>query len=87
MPNPILSSTATTPPPQWVPYKLAALRNEIKNTYVVGNAQKNTAAFLTAIRAEIATNGLASAWARAETLNGNVRYKVIIKKVPNAKAP
>jgi hypothetical protein len=87
MPNPTLSSTATTPPPQWVPYKLAALRNEIKNTYFPGNLQKNTAAFLTAIKSEIATNGLSSTWARAETLNGNIRYKVIIKKVPGAKTP
>ena len=87
MPNPTLSSTASTPPPAWTPYRLAACRHEIRNTYVPGNLKANTAAFLAAIKTEVATNGLASTWARASTLNGNVRYRVIVKKVPGAKAP
>jgi hypothetical protein len=85
--NPVLSSTLTTPPPNWTPYRLAACSHQLRNTYVPGNLKANTAAFLAAIKAEIATNGLASTWARACTLNSGARFKVIIKKVPGAKAP
>lgn len=78
------SSTATAPPTNWTPWKLAACDNQIKNTYVAGNLQANKAAFLAAIKAEIALNGTASVWA---SQNAYGKYRVVMKLVPGAKAP
>lgn len=78
------SSTSTAPPTNWCPWKLAACRHELRNTYVAGNLQANKAAFLVAIKAEIASNGLASTWAKT---NAYGKYMVVVKLVPGAKAP
>lgn len=78
------SSTLTTPPTRWCPWKLAACRHELRNTYVAGNLQANKAAFLVAIKAEIASNGLASTWAKT---NAYGKYMVVVRLVPGAKAP
>lgn len=78
------SSTATAPPTNWCPWQLAAYTNEIKTTYVAGNVIANKAAFLVAIKAEIAVNGTASAWAKQ---NAYGKYLVVLKRVPGAKPP
>lgn len=63
---------------------MAAYTNQIKNTYVAGNSIANKAAFLAAIKAEIALNGTASTWA---SQNAYGKYRVVLKLVPGAKAP
>lgn len=78
------SSTATAPPTNWTPWKLAACMHQLRNTYVAGNLQANKAAFLAAIKAEVTLNGTASTWA---STNAYGKYRVVVKLVPGAKAP
>jgi len=69
---------------KWMPWQFAAYTNEIKSTYVQNSPIDNKAAFLAAIKAEIATNGLASTWARQ---NAYGKYRVVLRRVPGAKLP
>lgn len=85
MPNPTLSCTATAPAPKWIDFEVACRMRQLKNIGG-GNKQQNRATLLAMVKAEIATNGLASTWTRAHTLNPNVRFKVIVEKVPGAHA-